>query len=239
MAGGAVRYRHLSRNSSARVALLRGLVTQLVRYEHIQTTYAKAKEAQRMAEKLITFAKKDNEPSRRLAQGVLYTPHLLLPKLFGELRNRYLARAGGYTRVQRTEPKNTYDQGESAVLELVDGPRDSRFMMTAKTLARDRALGRQSTPLTLKNVKKVTQFRTEADLEAMVGRFMVRGGLGGRKGASLASPPPPPPLPEREDPETARIAEQESRAARAMGPSIVPEYIRRAWRGAAKKTGEP
>lgn len=72
----------------------------------------------------------------------------------------------------RTEPKNTYDQGESAILELVDGPKDSRFMMTAKTVARDRMLGRQATPLTRQNIKKVTQFRGEEDLENMVQRFM-------------------------------------------------------------------
>lgn len=72
MAGGLVKYRHLSRNSSARKALLRGLVTQLVQHEHIQTTYAKAKEAQRLAEKLITLAKRNNEPCRRSAQGILY-----------------------------------------------------------------------------------------------------------------------------------------------------------------------
>lgn len=72
MAGGLVKYRHLSRKSSARQALLRGLVTQLVQYEHIQTTYAKAKETQRLAEKLITLAKRNNEPCRRSAQGILY-----------------------------------------------------------------------------------------------------------------------------------------------------------------------
>ncbi|EXV02180.1 ribosomal protein L17 [Metarhizium robertsii] len=172
MAGGLVKYRHLSRNSSARKALLRGLVTQLVQYEHIQTTHAKAKEAQRLAEKLITLAKRDNEPCRRSAQGILYTPHILMPKLFGELRNRYLTREGGYTRVVRTEPKNTYDQGESSILEFVDGPKDSRFMMTAKTIARDRLLGRESTPVTAQNIKKVTQFRGEKDLEDMVQRFL-------------------------------------------------------------------
>lgn len=72
MAGGLVKYRHLSRKSSARQALLRGLVTQLVHYEHIQTTYAKAKETQRLADKLITLAKRNNEPCRRSAQGILY-----------------------------------------------------------------------------------------------------------------------------------------------------------------------
>ncbi|KAG6250058.1 hypothetical protein E4U24_001879 [Claviceps purpurea] len=172
MAGGAVRYRHLSRDSSARQALLRGLVTQLVQHEHIQTTHAKAKEAQRMAEKLITLAKRNNEPCRRSAHGILYTPEQLIPKLFGELRERYLTREGGYTRVTRTEPKNTYDQSESSILEFVDGPRDSRFMMTAKTLARDRLTGRQTTPLTMHNAKKVTAFRGQAELDAMVERFV-------------------------------------------------------------------
>ncbi|KAG5922864.1 hypothetical protein E4U42_005194 [Claviceps africana] len=172
MAGGLVKYRHLSRDSSARKALLRGLVTQLVQHEHIQTTHAKAKEAQRLAEKLITLAKKNNEPCRRSAQGILYTPHIHMPKLFGELRTRYLTREGGYTRVTRTEPKNTYDQAETSILEFVDGPKDSRFMMTAKTLARDRLLGRESTPLTLHNAEKVTQYRGKKDLDDMVQKFV-------------------------------------------------------------------
>lgn len=78
MAGGLVKYRHLSRNSAARKALLRGLVTSLVTHEHIHTTYAKAKEAQRMAEKLITLAKRDNEATRRKAQAILYVRGPLL-----------------------------------------------------------------------------------------------------------------------------------------------------------------
>ncbi|KAL7793263.1 putative ribosomal protein YmL8 [Trichoderma afarasin] len=210
MAGGLVKYRHLSRKSSARQALLRGLVTQLVQYEHIQTTYAKAKETQRLAEKLITLAKRNNEPCRRSAQGILYTPNLLMPKLFGELRNRYLTREGGYTRVVRTEPKNTYDQGESAILEFVDGKKDSRFMMTAKTLARDRLLGRSSNPVTLQNVKKVTKFRDEKELEEMVQRFMILSTEG--EGAV-----------EAQSAESAKLAEKEGAAAEVMAGDIVPE----------------
>ena len=72
MAGGHVKYRHLSRDSAARKALLRSLVTNLVAHEHILTTHAKAKEAQRMAEKLISLAKRNNEPCRRSAQAMLY-----------------------------------------------------------------------------------------------------------------------------------------------------------------------
>ncbi|KAF2973540.1 hypothetical protein GQX73_g172 [Xylaria multiplex] len=163
MAGGLVKYRHLSRDSAHRQALLRNLVTSLVKHESIHTTWPKAKEAQRLAEKLITLAKRNNETSRRRATGILYTPHDLLPKLFGELRKRYLERPGGYTRVLRTEPKSTYDQGASAILEFVDGPKDLRFAMTAAAVARDRALGRKSNELTLKNRSKVLRYRDNGE----------------------------------------------------------------------------
>lgn len=143
------------------------------------------------------------------------TPDVLLPKLFGELRNRYLAREGGYTRVVRTEPKNTYDQGESAILEFVDGKKDSRFMMTAKTLARDRLLGRPSTPVTLQNVKKVTKFRDEKELEDMVQRFMILSTEG--EGAVAA---------EAQSAESARLADKESAAAEVLAGDIVPESAR-------------
>lgn len=78
MAGGLTKYRHLGRKSSARKALLRSQVTALVMHEHIQTTYAKAKESQRMAEKLITLAKKNTETSRRQVQAMLYVRGLSL-----------------------------------------------------------------------------------------------------------------------------------------------------------------
>ncbi|KAK8073599.1 hypothetical protein PG994_004498 [Apiospora phragmitis] len=159
MAGGVVKYRHLSRGSAHRQALLRNLVTSLVKHESIQTTWAKAKETQRMAEKLITLAKRNNETSKRKAHGILYTPDDLMPKLFTELRERYAARPGGYTRVLRTEPKSTYDQAPSAILEFVDGPKDMRFHMTAARVAKDQLLGRPFNKLTLLNRKKVTQFR--------------------------------------------------------------------------------
>lgn len=72
MAGGHTKFRHLSRKSSARIALLRSQVTALVMHEHIQTTYAKAKESQRMVEKLITLAKRDTPTSRKKVQAMLY-----------------------------------------------------------------------------------------------------------------------------------------------------------------------
>jgi large subunit ribosomal protein L17 len=88
----------------------------------------------------------------------------MVPKLFGPIRERYANRPGGYTRVLRIEPLKE-DQAESAILELVDGPKDMRFALTAKTLARRPAkLG--LTPALTTHVKKVTQFR-EGGVESL------------------------------------------------------------------------
>ncbi|KAJ5420167.1 hypothetical protein N7465_002686 [Penicillium sp. CMV-2018d] len=168
MAGGGSRYRHLSRDSAHRQALLRNLVTSLFEHESITTTWPKAKEAQRLAEKLITLGKKNTEASRRRALEIFYTPHEMLPKLFGPLRERYADRPGGYTRVLRKGDKNAIREPKpqvkapTAILELVDGPKDMRFAMTARTVAREREQGRDLVhALTRLNVKKVTQFRKD------------------------------------------------------------------------------
>ncbi|KAK2737759.1 hypothetical protein FQN57_007406 [Myotisia sp. PD_48] len=173
MAGGHMKYRHLNRSSAHRQALLRNLVTSLFTHESITTTWPKAKEAQRLAEKLITLGKKNSEASRKRALAIFYTPHKLLPKLFGPLRERYMNRPGGYTRVLRIEPKKD-DQAPSAILELVDGPRDMRFALTAKVLARQRTWDTDKVhDITAQNVKKVTRFRPdgEAALEKEVARI--------------------------------------------------------------------
>jgi hypothetical protein len=100
----------------------------------------------------------------------LKTPHLLLPKVFGELRERYAERPGGYTRVLRTEPKDKYSQAPSAILELVDGAKDMRFAMTAAAVARDRKLGKDHSEITTRNMDKVTRYRKDGkeDFEKMV-----------------------------------------------------------------------
>lgn len=72
MAGGHMKYRHLSRSSSHRRALLRNLVTSLLKHESITTTWHKAKEAQRLAEKMITLGKKNTEATRRKAHEFLF-----------------------------------------------------------------------------------------------------------------------------------------------------------------------
>ncbi|KAI4245318.1 MAG: hypothetical protein L6R42_010225 [Xanthoria sp. 1 TBL-2021] len=174
MAGGALKYRHLSRSSSHRQALLRNLVTSLFTHESIKTTWPKAKEAQRLAEKLITLGKKNTSATRQRAQQIFYYPLTHLNNLFTTIRARYLHRPGGYTRVLRIEPLNKHhDQAPSAILELVDGPKDMRFHMTAKTLVRERASEEGVRELTAKNVHKVTRYRDNGmeELEKEVRRM--------------------------------------------------------------------
>jgi len=89
--------------------------------------------------------------------------------LFGPLRERYATREGGYTRVLRIEPLKE-DQAPSAILELVDGPKDIRFAMTARTIARQRERGEEMNEMTKRNMEKVIRYREdgEEELEQMV-----------------------------------------------------------------------
>lgn len=73
-----MKYRHLNRSSAHRQALLRNLVTSLFTRETISTTWPKAKEAQRLAEKIITLGKKNTEATRARAQGMVYVCYFLL-----------------------------------------------------------------------------------------------------------------------------------------------------------------
>lgn len=106
----------------------------------------------------------------------------MVPKLFGPMRERYANRPGGYTRVLRIEPMKE-DQAESAILELVDGPRDMRFALTAKTLAR-LPENRQLNEQTAANVQKVTRFREDGvnQLQKLVSKLrrQHKGGIDDR-----------------------------------------------------------
>src|SRR5580658_10347192 len=112
--------RQLSRNSSHRHALLRNMATSLLRHETIRTTVPKAKELRRVVEPLITLAKIDSLAKRRLAYSRLRDV-TVVEKLFDDLGPRFKARAGGYTRILKMEPRPG-DSADMALMQLVDGP---------------------------------------------------------------------------------------------------------------------
>ena len=110
--------RQLSRNSSHRHALLRNMATSLLLHETIRTTVPKAKELRRVVEPLITLAKVDSLAKRRLAFSRLRDVSIV-EKLFADLGPRFKARAGGYTRILRMEPRPG-DSADMALMQLVD-----------------------------------------------------------------------------------------------------------------------
>ena len=109
--------RKLSRPTAQRLALLRGLVGDLVRHERITTTEAKAKEARVFAEKLITHGKEGSLHHRRLALADLPNP-TVVKRIFDELAPRYAERPGGYTRIIHLGRRKG-DGASMAILELV------------------------------------------------------------------------------------------------------------------------
>ena len=110
-------YRKLGRNSAHRRSMLRNLVTDLFRYERIQTTDCRAKEARREAEKMITLAKRGDLHARRQALAYIKDEDVVA-KLFDEIAPKYEERHGGYTRILKLGPRQG-DVAESVFLELV------------------------------------------------------------------------------------------------------------------------
>src|SRR5689334_10376679 len=110
-------HRRLGRKAEHRHALLRNLVTALFQYERIETTVAKAKEARRLAERLITFGKQGDVAARRHVARFVTRPAVTV-KLFDTIAPWYTERNGGYTRIVRLGPR-LGDAGETAYLELV------------------------------------------------------------------------------------------------------------------------
>lgn len=96
--------RRFDRPTDARLALFRGLVTDLLKHEQIKTTEAKAKTIRGMAEKMITLGKSGSLPARRRVLGYVYDKDVA-GKVFDELATRYADRPGGYTRIIKLGPR--------------------------------------------------------------------------------------------------------------------------------------
>ena len=110
-------YRKLGRTSAHRKAMLRNLVTDLLREGRITTTDTRAKEARRQAEKMITLAKRGDLHARRQVLAYVYD-ETVVSKLFDEIAPKYAERQGGYTRILKLGPRQG-DNAEMVFLELV------------------------------------------------------------------------------------------------------------------------
>ena len=105
----------LGRTSSHKEAMLRNMVTSVVKYESIRTTDMKAKELRKLADKMITLGKRGDLHARRQALAVV-RDKAMVSKLFGELAERYRNRAGGYTRIVKVG----YRFGDNAPVSILE-----------------------------------------------------------------------------------------------------------------------
>ncbi len=110
--------RHLGRETSHRLSLYRNLVTDLLRYERITTTEAKAKEIRPMAERIITLGRRGDLHARRQAMKFVFDPRVV-KKVFDDIGPRMATRPGGYLRITGLEPRKG-DGAKMSVIELVD-----------------------------------------------------------------------------------------------------------------------
>ncbi|ODS01885.1 50S ribosomal protein L17 [Methyloceanibacter superfactus] len=116
--------RKLNRTATHRRALFAALANALIKHEQIATTLPKAKELRRVADRLITLAKRGDLHARRQAFARI-RDEATVSKLFETLGPRYAARPGGYTRVMKAGFRYG-DSAPMAVIELVDRDEDAK-----------------------------------------------------------------------------------------------------------------
>ena len=106
-----------NRSASHRRALLRNLVTSLLRHERIQTTDPKAKELRRWADWMIGLGKEGTLHARRQALAVIQD-EAVVHKLFDSLAARFKDRPGGYSRIVKIGWRRG-DQAAVSIIELL------------------------------------------------------------------------------------------------------------------------
>jgi large subunit ribosomal protein L17 len=111
--------RQLSRNSSHRWALMRNLITALLREEKIKTTDPKAKELRRWVDRVITLGKRGDLHARRQAAAIIFDK-AVVKKLFDTIGPRFKDRPGGFTRIVKLGIRHG-DAAQIALIELVGG----------------------------------------------------------------------------------------------------------------------
>ncbi len=128
-----VGFNRLGKKPSHRNSMINSMVTSLFKYERITTTSAKAKEARRAAEKMVTRAKIDSVHNRRqIARRI--RDKGILDKLFTDISPRFIEKPGGYTRILKMGYRNN-DAAQMVLLELVERSVVEKTKKRSKTIA--------------------------------------------------------------------------------------------------------
>ncbi len=107
----------LGRTGSHKRAMVRNMVTSLFEHERIVTTTPKAKEVRKVADKMITLAKRGDLHAKRQALSFIQSRDVVA-KLFTDIQEQFADRNGGYTRIIKTGQRRG-DAAPMAILELV------------------------------------------------------------------------------------------------------------------------
>jgi len=169
--------RKLGMATAHRMAMLRNMVTSLIYHERIMTTTPRAKELRRVAEKMVTHAKKANQHHRRLARAFVREEAAVV-KLFGILGPRYEDRDGGYTRIMKLGKKRQGDSADMSYIEFVDREGEMRVSKPAQSPEKIAKLAAEAAEAAQK------QLQAEATAKAVVdsvANAMSGGMLGGAK----------------------------------------------------------
>jgi large subunit ribosomal protein L17 len=141
-----MRHRRIGRKlgvvTKHRSALFRNMVTDFLRLGRIQTTDTRAKELRRIAEKLITLAKRGTLHARRQAASIIRDKETL-KKLFDEIAQRYKDRAGGYTRIVKLGARRG-DNAPMSMIELVEETFQTKRKKKPKTTPKEQVLAKEA-----------------------------------------------------------------------------------------------
>ena len=109
-------YRKLGRTNKHRKSMLSNLTRDVIMKERIETTDTRAKEVRKFVDKMITYGKKGDLVSRRLALAFLHNDKEVVDKIFNDLAKRYESRNGGYTRILKLDER----RGDGALVSIIE-----------------------------------------------------------------------------------------------------------------------
>ena len=109
-------YRKLGRTNKHRKSMLSNLTRDVIMKERIETTDTRAKEVRKFVDKMITYGKKGDLTSRRLAYAFLHNDKECVEKIFNDLAKRYEKRNGGYTRILKLDER----RGDGALISIIE-----------------------------------------------------------------------------------------------------------------------
>ena len=109
-------YRKLGRDNKHRKSMLANLTRDVIMNERIETTETRAKEVRKFVDKMITYGKKGDLVSRRLALAFLHNDTECVNKVFNDLAKRYESRNGGYTRILKLDER----RGDGALVVIIE-----------------------------------------------------------------------------------------------------------------------